>query len=114
MGTFKSIVNVDIILQVSIKEFIKDSKKENSKTTINDDTFKDVITRIKEANEHLLTYFKEIKDVHINRLIDLMNELKTSYEESYKRNKDMLTFLEILIDNYDGTNEMKKNILKMI
>ena len=40
-----------------------------------------------------------------------MSELESSYEESYNRNKDMLSFLEILIDNYDGSNEMKKNIL---
>ena len=36
-----------------------------------------------------------------------MNELTSSYEESI----NMLTFIQLLIDNYDGTNEMKNNIL---
>ena len=96
---------------MSIKEFIKDSKIDKSKTTIKDDTFKDMTTDIKKGNEHLLTYFKEIKDKHINRLISMKNQLESSYEESYNRNQDILTFLEILINNYDGSKEMKKNIL---
>ena len=97
---------------MSIKELIKDSKIDKSKTTIKDDTFKDMTTDIKKGNEHLLTYFKELKDEHINRLISMKNQLESSYEKSYNRNKDILTFLEILIDNYDGSKEMKKNILK--
>ena len=94
---------------MSIKQYIKDSKKEKY-STINNDNFKDMTADIEQANEHLLTYFKEIKDEHISRLIAQMNQLESSYEESYNRNKNMLTFLEILIDNYDGSIEMKKNI----
>ena len=37
-----------------------------------------------------------------------MNELTSSYEESI----NMLTFIQLLIDNYDGTNEMKNNIVE--
>ena len=96
---------------MSIKEFIKDSKIDKSKTTIKDATFKDMTTDIKKGNEHLLTYFKEFKDKHINRLISMMNQLESSYEKSYNKNKNMLTFLKILIYNYDGSKEMKKNIL---
>ena len=95
-----------------IKEFIKLSKVDKSQITINDDTLSNITTDIKNANKHLLTYFKEIKDEHISRTIAQMNRLESSYEESYNRNKDMLTFLEILIDNYDGSNEMKQTILE--
>ena len=96
---------------MSIKEFIKIYKRDKSHNIINNDTFKDITTRITEANEHLLNYCKVIKDEHMRRLIDLMNRVESTYEESYNRNKDMLTFLEILIDNYDGSIEMKNNIL---
>ena len=92
---------------MSINEFIKDK----AKTNINDDTLKDITTSIKQANEHLLTYFKTLKDEHMSSSNSIMSEINLSYEESYNRNKDMLTFLEILINNYDGSNEMKKNIL---
>ena len=95
-----------------IKEFIKLSKVDKSQITINDDTLSNITTDIKNANKHLLTYFKEIKDEHISRTIAQMNRLESSYEESYNRNKDILTFLEILIDNYDGSNEMKQTILE--
>ena len=94
-----------------IIDFIKESKGDKSHSTINDDTFLHMTCDIKKANEHLLTYFKEIKDEHINRLIATINEIESSYEESYNRNKDILTFIQILIDNYDGSKEMKKNIL---
>ena len=94
-----------------IKEFIKNCKIDQSHTTINDGNFKDITTDIQKGIEHLLSYFKEIKIDHMSRLNVLMNELESSYEESYKRNKDLLTCLQILIDNYDGTNTMKKNIL---
>ena len=97
--------------KISIKEFIKICKKDKSNNIINNDNFKDITTSIKQANEHLLTYFKTVKDDNMSRLIDLMNLLESSYEESYNRNKDILTFLQILIGNYDGSIEMEKNIL---
>ena len=34
-----------------------------------------------------------------------MSEIESAYKESYKRNKDMLTFYQALIDNYDGLDE---------
>ena len=94
-----------------IIELINNCKRNKLQNTIIDDTFRDITTDIKKANEHLLNYFKEIKDDHISRLIDLLNQLESSYEKSYNRNKNILVFLEILIDNYDGSIEMKKNIL---
>ena len=96
---------------MSIKELINNCKRNKSNNTINDDTFENITSDIKKANEHLLTYFKEIKDDHISRLIDLLNQLESSYEKSYNRNKDILTFIQILIENYDGSIEMEKNIL---
>ena len=96
---------------MKIKEYIKDCKRNKSHITIKDYTFKDITTDIKKGNEHLLTYFTTIKKENINRLIAQINELESSYEKSYNRNKDILTFLEILINNYDGSNEMRKNIL---
>ena len=97
---------------MTIKEYINLSKIDKSKTTINDDdTFIDMTTDINQANEHLLTYFKKIKEEGISQLMELMSKLESSYEESFNRNKDMLTFIQILIDNYDGSIEMKKNIL---
>ena len=97
--------------KMTIKEFIKLSKRDKSHNTINDNTWKDMTTDIKQGKDHLLTYFKEIKDEHISRLIDLMNLLESSYEKSYNRNKDILSFIQVLIDNYDGSDKMKKNIL---
>ena len=94
---------------MNIKAYIQDFKRDKSHNTIKDDAVKDIVTDIKEAN--VLTYFREIKDGHINRFIDLMSKLKTTYEESYNRYKDMLSFIQILINNYDGSKEMKKNIL---
>ena len=93
------------------KDFIKDNKKDKFPIIMKDNTFKDIIIDINKGDNHLLTYFKIIKKEHISRLIRLMNELESSYEESYNRNKDMLAFIQILIDHYDGTIEMKNNIM---
>ena len=40
-----------------------------------------------------------------------INSIESSYEDSYNRNKNMLSFLQILIDNYYGSVEMENNIL---
>ena len=73
--------------------------------------FSDIITDINKAYKHLLTYFKTVKDENINELFSLINKIESSYEKSYKRNKKMLSFLQILIDNYDGSIEMKNTIM---
>ena len=41
----------------------------------------------------------------------LAKEIEAMYEDSYKRNKNALTCLQTLIDNYDGTIDMKNKIL---
>ena len=44
-------------------------------------------------------------------MIRTINTIESSYEESYNRNMSMLSFIKKLIDNYDGSVEMKNNIL---
>ena len=64
------------------QEYINHHKIDKSHTTIKDDTYKYITTDIKKANQHLLTYYKKIKEEHIKRLIAKMNQLESSYEES--------------------------------
>ena len=47
---------------MSIKECIKDCKRNKSNNTISDYSFKDITTHIKEANEHLLSYFPILRN----------------------------------------------------
>ena len=74
-------------------------------------TFSCIINDIKKGNDHLLTYFKTLKNHYINQLKNTINEVESSYEDSINRNKNLLSFLQILIDNYDGSIKMKNNIL---
>ena len=105
--------NVNIYCQcgycytMNIKEFINKGSHNKPNNHINDDTFSDIINDINKGYQHLLKYFKTLKDEHISQLI---NTIESSYEESYKRNKSILSFIQILIDNYDGSYEMEKNI----
>ena len=55
--------------------------------------------------------FKTYKNVLINNYLKQINELESSYEESYKRNMNMLSFIQILINNYDESVEMRNCIL---
>ena len=73
--------------------------------------FKDITDKVTCGSEDLLTYFTILKNEHINQLIRLINKLESSYDLSYTRNKNMLSYMQILIDNYDGSSEMKNSIL---
>ena len=73
-----------------------------------DDKIINTINEINKEYEHLLTYFTTLKDNHINNLLGIINSIKKSYEDSYKRNMNMWSFLQKLIDNYDGSVEGKK------
>ena len=98
---------------MTINQYIKHSKEgTQSHNSINDDTFKNSTNDLNKGNEHLLTYYMEIKNEHISRLNKLKKKLESSYKESNKRNKNILSFMQLLIDNYDGTNEMKNNIVE--
>ena len=55
--------------------------------------------------QHILRHSKMIT------LIRTINTIESSYEESYNRNMNMLSFIKKLIDNYDGSVEMKNNSL---
>ena len=85
--------------------------KAPSKPQNSNELFKEIVDDVQKGNDHLATYFKTLKDDHINKLMSRTKEIESSYEESFTRNKNMLTFLEVLIDNYDGSNEMRCNIL---
>ena len=59
-----------------------------------------MINEIKIAYDHLLTYFNTLRNETINQLISLISKIKSSYELSFKRNKEQLfSFLQTLIDN---------------
>ena len=55
--------------------------------------------------------FNTYKNELINEYIKQINELESAYEESYNRNMNMLSFIQILINNYDESIEMKNSIL---
>ena len=97
---------------MNLKHFI--SQLNHNKTTIvtDDKSFNDIITDNNKGYEHLSTYFKSLKNEHISQLINCINKIESSYEESYNRNKNMLSFIQSLLDNYDGSIEMKRTILK--
>ena len=70
-----------------------------------------MINEIKIAYDHLLTYFNTLRNETINQLINLISKIKSSYELSFKRNKEQLfSFLQILIDNNDTPKETNNTI----
>ena len=97
---------------MNVKHLISRLNHNKSTTVTDDKSFNDIITDRNKGYEHLSTYFKSLKNVHISQLIKVINKVESSYEGSYKRNMNMLAFIKILIDNYDGSVEMKNNILE--
>ena len=97
---------------MNISIFIAQFANKKSNKIPNDKTFSDVLNVLNEGYAHLSTYFKKVKNDYINDLLKIINETESSYEESYKRNMNILSFFQILIDNYDGSVEMKNNIMK--
>ena len=96
-----------------IIEFRKELNLFKQNTNFNKSkTFSDIINDINKGYEHLATYFMTIKNEKINHLLSTINSIESSYEESYKRNMNMLSYLEILIDNYDGSIKTENNIMK--
>lgn len=55
-------------------------------------------------------YFSNIRNIHIETLLKQLNDIDSTYEDSYNRNINILYFLKVLIDNYDGSNIMKQNM----
>ena len=73
--------------------------------------FKDITIGLKKANTFLTIDFGTQKNELIKKYLKQINELESSYEESYQRNKTVLSFIQTLIDNYDGTEEIRNSIL---
>ena len=93
---------------MKINHFCAQFNHHKSNSLNNDNTFSNIITDINKGYQHLSTYFMELKKDYISHLLNIINTIETSYEESYKRNKNILSFLQILIDNYDGSIERKR------
>lgn len=55
-------------------------------------------------------YFSNIRNIHIETLLKQLNDIDSTYEDSYNRNINILYFLKVLFDNYDGSNIMKQNM----
>ena len=51
---------------------------------------------LKKGNDFLESYFKELYDKKINELKESIKLLEAAYEESHKRNKNILSLLQIL------------------
>ena len=73
--------------------------------------FKDITIGLVKGNKFLTIDFKTYKNELINNYLKQINELESSYEESYNRNMNMLSYIHTLINNYDDSEEMIKNIL---
>ena len=55
---------------MNIKEFINKGSHNKPNNCNNDDTFSDIINDINKGYQHLLKYFKTLKDEHISQLIN--------------------------------------------
>ena len=97
-------------LNKHITESINEYKRDITNRGTLNDSFIDILQKINKGYEHLNTYFKELKNEQISQMINTINTIESAYEESYKRNKNLLSFMEVLIDNYDDSIEMKNNI----
>ena len=96
---------------MTLNTFINQFNHNKSNNNPNDKEFTDISNDINKGFEHLLTYFKEVKDDQITYLLGQINKIKSSYEDSFNRNLNMLSYIKILIDNYDGSIEKKNSIL---
>ena len=77
----------------------------------NNPLFKDITIKLEKGYKFLNTDFITYKNELINNYLKQINELESAYEESYNRNMNMLSFIQILINNYDESIEMKNSIL---
>ena len=74
--------------------------------------FKEIKIDLEKGYKFLNSDFITYKNELINEYIKQINELESAYEESYNRNMNMLSFIQILINNYDESVEMRNCILK--
>ena len=96
---------------ISIKDYLNQLKKCNSLHCITNPKFVKITDKINAGYTHLLTYFKEINDNLLTQMIKQLNDLESSYEQSIKENTDVLSLIQKLIDNYNGSKMMERNII---
>ena len=77
----------------------------------NNHIFKEIKLDLEKGKRFLNSDFNTYKDELINEYIKQINELESAYEESYNRNMNMLSYIQILINNYDISYEMRNCIL---
>ena len=77
----------------------------------NNPLFKEIKIDLEKGYKFLNSDFITYKNELINEYIKQINELESAYEESYNRNINMLSFIQILINNYDESVEMRNCIL---
>ena len=77
----------------------------------NNHIFKEITIKLEKGYKFLNSDFNTYKNELINKYIKQINELESAYEESYNRNMNMLSFIQILINNYDESVEMRNCIL---
>ena len=78
----------------------------------NNHIFKEIKIDLEKGYKFLNSDFNTYKNELINNYLKQINELESAYEESYNRNINMLSFIQILINNYDESVEMRNCILK--
>ena len=67
---------------------------------------------IKLAHNHLTNYFSKIKSERINSLLNQIQLIESEYQKSYTDNKNVISLLEVLINNYSNQyGRMFNNIL---
>ena len=76
----------------------------------NNPLFKDITIKLEKGYKFLNTDFITYKNELINNYLKQINELESSYEESYKRNMNMLSYIQTLINNYDESIKKKISI----
>ena len=60
--------------------------------------------KIKKCNEHFDNYFAKLKKATIAQLNQQINEVEISYEKSIDINKKILSFIQIIVDNFKCDN----------
>ena len=81
-----------------------------SKKTSTNNPLIEMLNDINKGYQHLLSYFTFLKNNKISQLTETINRIESSYEESIQRNNNILFLMQILITNYDGSNEMKVDL----
>lgn len=88
---------------------VKDIKPKGAQ--LMNETINKIQTQLSLAKHHVTEYFTRLKTIQINTLLEKINSVETAYQESYTKNNDILELLQLLIDNYNGSQTMLHNIM---